>query len=97
MFRSLILSAAIGLAAVQFSEAQDKIVASYPAAGGTQGPLWAAKELGIFDKYGLNVEVVLVPGSARGIQALLANSIQVVQGDPSAPVIAASRGAESRS
>lgn len=94
MFRSLIFSMAIGLGAVQFSQAQDKLVASYPAAGGTQGPLWAAKDLGIFDKYGLSVDVVLVPGSARSIQALLANSIQVVQGDPSAPIIAASRGAE---
>jgi NitT/TauT family transport system substrate-binding protein len=94
MFRSLILIIAIGLAVTQFSEAQDKLVASYPAAGGTQGPLWAAKDLGIFDKYGLNVDVILVPGSARGIQALLANSVQVVQTDPSATVIAAARGAE---
>lgn len=94
MFRSLILIIAIGLAVTQFSEAQDKLVASYPAAGGTQGTLWAAKDLGIFDKYGLNVDVILVPGSARGIQALLANSVQVVQTDPSATVIAAARGAE---
>jgi NitT/TauT family transport system substrate-binding protein len=90
----LILLLVASLVGVASSQAQDKLVASYPAAGGTQGALWAAKDLGIFDKYGLNVEVVLVPGSARGIQAMLANSVQVVQGDPSAPVIAAARGAE---
>jgi ABC-type nitrate/sulfonate/bicarbonate transport system substrate-binding protein len=74
--------------------AQDKLVVSYSASAGTHGPLWAAKDLGIFDKYGLSVDTVMIPGSARGIQALLSDSTQIIQGDPASPILAASRGAE---
>jgi ABC-type nitrate/sulfonate/bicarbonate transport system substrate-binding protein len=84
----------IVLAAVQPLQAQDKLVVSYPASAGTHGPLWAAKDLGIFEKYGLSVDTVMIAGSARGIQALLGDSTQIIQGDPASPILAASRGAE---
>jgi ABC-type nitrate/sulfonate/bicarbonate transport system substrate-binding protein len=94
VFGTLLLAMMIGLAAVQSAEAQEKLVVSYPASAGTHGPLWAAKDLGIFAKYGLSVDTVMIAGSARGIQALLANSTQIIQGDPASPILAASRGAE---
>jgi ABC-type nitrate/sulfonate/bicarbonate transport system substrate-binding protein len=94
VFRTLLLTMMIGLAAVQSAQAQEKLVVSYPASAGTHGPLWAAKDLGIFAKYGLSVDTVMIAGSARGIQALLANSTQIIQGDPASPILAASRGAE---
>lgn len=93
-FKILIRSLLITLAVIELSEAQDKLIVSYPASAGTHGPLWAAKDLGIFDKYGLSVDTVMIPGSARGIQALLSDSTQVIQGDPASPILAASRGAE---
>src|SRR5688572_8860036 len=94
VFGTLLLTTMIGLAAVHSAQAQEKLVVSYPASAGTHGPLWAAKDLGIFAKYGLSVDTVMIAGSARGIQALLANSTQIIQGDPASPILAASRGAE---
>ena len=34
-------------------------------------PQWIAKETGIFKKYGLDIDLVFIDGSTRGIQALL--------------------------
>lgn len=42
--------------------------------GGAQIPLWAGRELGIFRKYQLDLEAVLILGGARGMQALLGGS-----------------------
>ncbi len=42
----------------------------------TQLPFWTAKELGIFDKYGLSVELVVISSGPRGMQALLGGSLQ---------------------
>jgi ABC-type nitrate/sulfonate/bicarbonate transport system substrate-binding protein len=59
--------------------AQEKIFASYPGFSGFQAPIWAAKDLGLLDKYGLSSEIVMLAGGARGIQALLAGSTQFCQ------------------
>ena len=42
--------------------------------GGAQIPLWAGRDLGIFRKYQLDLEAVLISGGARGMQALLGGS-----------------------
>jgi len=94
VFGTLLIILLSAFLTVERAEAQDKLVVSYPASAGTHGPLWAAKDLGIFEKYGLSVDTVMIPGSARGIQALLSDSTQIIQGDPASPILAASRGAE---
>src|SRR6185503_7086685 len=37
---------------------------------------WTAKHLGIFEKYGLRVEIVAISSGARGMQALVGGSTQ---------------------
>ncbi|MGH8527787.1 MAG: hypothetical protein ACREXY_27290, partial [Gammaproteobacteria bacterium] len=51
--------------------AQEQIVVGYDGHAGFQGPVWGAKDLGLFEKNGLSGELVLIPGSARGMAALL--------------------------
>src|SRR2546426_10846518 len=51
---------------------QERYLVSYAGFGGFQAPAWAAKDLGLFTKYGLSTDLVMIPGSARGTQALLA-------------------------
>jgi hypothetical protein len=51
--------------------AQETYHIAYGGFAGFQAPIWATKDLGLLDKYGLNGEVVMVPGSTREIQALL--------------------------
>jgi NitT/TauT family transport system substrate-binding protein len=73
---------------------QEKIVVGYDGYAGFQGPIWAAKDLGLFDRYGLNAELVLIPGSARGMAALITDSTQFAQGSASAPIPVRARGGD---
>lgn len=54
--------------------AQQRHIHSSAGVGGPQIPLWAGRDLGIFRKYQLDVEGVLILGGARGMQALLGGS-----------------------
>jgi NitT/TauT family transport system substrate-binding protein len=54
--------------------AQQHHIHSSAGVGGAQIPLWAGRELGIFRKYQLDLESVLISGGARGMQALLGGS-----------------------
>jgi hypothetical protein len=70
VFVLLLVLSVIALTIPLGVRAQEQIVAGYDGHAGFQGPLWAAKDLGLFDKYGLTAELVLIPGSARGMAAL---------------------------
>src|SRR5262249_62129144 len=76
------------------ARAQEQIVSGYDGHAGFQGPVWAAKDLGLFDKHGLAAELVLIPGSARGMAALISGSVQFVQGSATAPLSAYLRGGD---
>jgi ABC-type nitrate/sulfonate/bicarbonate transport system substrate-binding protein len=56
-------------------------------------PFWIAHDLKLFEKYGLESEIVYV-GGARPIQAMLGGSIDVSQVGGAAAVFAAAQGAE---
>ena len=70
-----------------------KIYAGYGGIAGYQMPLWVIKEADIGKKYGIDIEPLLISGGALGMQALLANSIQLSQNSASAAIGAAVRGA----
>jgi NitT/TauT family transport system substrate-binding protein len=42
---------------------------------GSSAPYWIAKEAGLFKKHGLDVELIFINGSTRGIQSLVAGDI----------------------
>ena len=42
---------------------QERYLVSYAGFGGFQAPAWAAKDLGLFTKYGLSTDLVMIPGS----------------------------------
>ena len=69
------------------------IYAGYGGIAGYQMPLWVMKEAEIGKKYGVDLEPLLISGGALGMQALLANSIQLSQNSASAAAGAALRGA----
>ena len=74
--------------------AQEQIIVGYDGYAGFQGPIWATKDLGLFEKYGLAGELVLIPGSARGMAALISGSAAFVQGSATAPLSAYLRGGD---
>jgi ABC-type nitrate/sulfonate/bicarbonate transport system substrate-binding protein len=53
-------------------EAEGKLLAAYISDSPSSSvPEWIAKETGLFKKYGLDLDLVFIDGSTRGIQALL--------------------------
>ncbi len=57
-------------------------------------PTWVAKEMRLYDKYGLDVELIAMSGGALGIRALLGGSIQVATNSPMAPINAIFAGGD---
>src|SRR5580765_5085058 len=74
--------------------AADKLVADYGGQSGFQSAVWVAKDLKIFDKYNLDVEVIMITGSARSIAALIGNSTQFSTGSATGPLAAAVKGSD---
>lgn len=74
--------------------AQEPYAISYGGTAGFQASIWAMKDLGALEKYGLNADVVLVPGTTRGIQGLLGGSLHFAQVDAAGALTAILNGAD---
>ena len=74
--------------------AQTRFLHSYSGTSSTQLAIWAAKDLGLFAKYGLDADLVFISGSARAMQALLGGSIQAADSDGVGPINAILRGGD---
>src|SRR5919198_2815952 len=98
MFRNL-LSAVVVVLFFLFGLrvfAADKIVVDYGGVSGFQAASWVAKDLKIFDKHGLDAEVIMITGGARSTAALLSGSTQFGTGSATAPLLATARGSDIR-
>ena len=78
-----IILAALTLADVAFAQSRRKALVAYVAPGITQVLPWVAKEAGLFSKHGIDAEVILLTGSPRLIQTLLAGDIDYALGGTS--------------
>ena len=56
----------------------NKVVIGYANFSPTYAPVWVAKEMGFFEKYNLNAEIVFVRGGAMGTQALVGRSFDFI-------------------
>ena|ERR1043166_101744 len=92
--RKILLSVVLLLMSEANLAAQTKFLHSHSGTSSTQGAVWAAKDLGLFDKYGLSVDLVFIPGGARGMQALLGGSTQAADSDGVAPINVIQRGGD---
>ena len=66
---------------------------SYASVSGTRAPLWIAKDLGLFEKYGLEGNLVYIASGITSVNALLGGSVHVIAASGSSAVGAAARGA----
>jgi NitT/TauT family transport system substrate-binding protein len=71
-----------------------KFVVDFGGLSGFQSATWVAKDLKIFDKYGLDVDLVMITGGARSMAALLGGSTQFATGSGTAPLLAYARGSD---
>lgn len=65
---------------------------AYSSISGAMLPLWVAKDRKLFDKHGVDVEVMYIRGVA--IEALLAGEVQFVRASPPSVVRSTIRGAD---
>ena len=64
----------------------EKLRVAYTVIAPTQATLWSAKELGLFAKHGLDVELVLLVGAPLAVTALVAGETPIVHAGASAVV-----------
>jgi NitT/TauT family transport system substrate-binding protein len=81
----------------QFAAAQTKgqpITIGYASLAGTETALWVGKDLGLFDKYGLDVTLKRLGGSSLVVQAMMAKEIAISQIGGTAVIDARLAGAD---
>jgi ABC-type nitrate/sulfonate/bicarbonate transport system substrate-binding protein len=83
---SCFLVALILVAAAHFPVfGQDKIRIGLSSVSATNGSVWVAEEKGLFKKYGVDAEVIVIGGGgARVVSSLIAGEIQFSVGEPKA-------------
>lgn len=54
------------------------IAVAYPVLGSGAIPLWLAEHAGLYQKYGLDAKLMYIAGGSKAVQALLADSVDVI-------------------
>jgi ABC-type nitrate/sulfonate/bicarbonate transport system substrate-binding protein len=93
LFGVLFLLAALG-GVLEAAERAEKLIADYGGHAGFQSATWVGKDLKIFEKHGLDVEIIMITGAARSVAALLGNSTHFSTGSATGPLAAAVRGSD---
>ena len=60
--------------------AKEKITFAYASISPSMSAVWMAKEIGAFERNGLNAELVYISSGATTIQALVGGSVQAALG-----------------
>ena len=72
----------------EHARAIDKIVLGYSGVGSGEEVHHFAKEVGLFKKYGLDVEIVYIPGGSTVVQSMIAGDVQFGRGSATEVVTA---------
>jgi len=80
------------------SAAQDKKLERIRVGGGSVGApqmtMWFAKEASLYEKHGLAVEAISIPGSSMALQAMLSGEVPIIQLGGAASIQANLAGAD---
>jgi len=91
----IFLLAVVALWTIQPANAQERLRVGLSSVSATQGAMWVAEERGLFKKYGIDPEVIIIGGGAsRVVSSLLAGEIQFSVGGGDAVIRAALKGAD---
>jgi NitT/TauT family transport system substrate-binding protein len=66
--------------------------ASYASITGSRIPLWIAKDAGLFEKYGLNVNLVVIAAGTAAIGALTNGDVEILGAPGSTTMVSAAKG-----
>ncbi|MGH7827198.1 MAG: ABC transporter substrate-binding protein [Candidatus Binatia bacterium] len=99
MSKRTIVAAVASLVLVVLSQTKtvvaDKVVIAYPTTSSQFAPLWFAKDVGIYQKYGLDPQLVYIRGFNL-IQGMLADQVNLAQTAVAGTLLAILRGADLR-
>ena len=65
---------------------------SYASVTGSRIPLWIARDAGLFEKYGLNVNLVVIAAGTAAIGALASGDVEILGAPGSTTMVSAARG-----
>jgi ABC-type nitrate/sulfonate/bicarbonate transport system substrate-binding protein len=71
----------------------EPLVVSYASVSGSRAPLWIAKEMGLFEKYGLDGKPIFVPAGYPSVSALISGDVHFIATGGSVVAAASAQGA----
>ena len=89
----LFCSAALGLS-FRPATALESIVIAYPTTSSQFTPLWFARDVGLYEKYGLDGKLVFIQGGSVLLQAMLAGQAHASQTGIAETMVAVLRGGD---
>lgn len=90
----LITAALIFGSLMQTASARDRLVIGYTAITGIKGGLWVAEEAGLFAKYNIQTDLVLITSASKMVQAMLGGDVPFAAAGGNAAVDASLSGAD---
>jgi NitT/TauT family transport system substrate-binding protein len=95
--RILLIALSLTLLSWNSGNAQEKklepLTVSYSSFTGNRAPFWIAKEIGLYEKYGLDVKLVNIAAGSVSLTALLAGDVHLTTDSSAGVVSAGARGA----
>jgi NitT/TauT family transport system substrate-binding protein len=78
------------------ARALESIIIAYPTTSSQFTPLWFARDVGLYEKYGLDGQLVFIQGGSVLLQAMIAGQVQAAQNGIAETVTAILRGGDVR-
>src|SRR2546430_7174468 len=75
-----------------FAQQLDTLNVSYASVTGSRIPLWIAKDASLFEKYGLNVNLVVIAAGNAAIGALSGGDVEVLGAPGTTTMVSAAKG-----
>jgi NitT/TauT family transport system substrate-binding protein len=89
----LVLLAGVAATAAAQEKRLESFTISYASVSGTRAPLWIADDLRLFEKYGLDGNLVYIASGVTSVNALLGGSVDIIAASGSSAIGAAASGA----
>jgi NitT/TauT family transport system substrate-binding protein len=89
----LMFAVLLPLPSYSAESAREKISVAYASISPSMSGIWMAREIGAFERHGLNVDLVYISSGATAIQGLVGGSVQAALGASNAVVAAILKGA----
>ena len=93
IFSLVFCSLALGLSP-SAAAALESIVIAYPTTSSQYTPLWFTRDVGLYEKYGLDAKLVFIQGGSMLLQAMLAGQAHAAQNGIAETMVAILRGGD---